>query len=238
MAFAASGLSLDTQLIGGVFRKWTYRTTDAIATVTATDYIADASTYGLGEGDIVVVQKTDANPPTNYVCVIDAIDADDNATLKRSTLPLTDNSTGTASTTLAAGVGVTTLAFFFNLAEIAGNGDVLTTYTPGYKFKILSVDFAVCKAVTTAAKRADLNIEIGTTDLTGGVVSITSAAATPAGVVIAGSAVTAANTGSSSATISVEASNVTAHAEGSGWLLVKIQNMDTADAVASLAVQG
>lgn len=148
---------------------------------------------------------------------------------------LTDSSTGTAANTLAAGVGCTTLAFFLNLASIAGNGDLLTNYTPGYKFKILSVDFRVCKAVTTGSKAATLNLEIGTTDLTGGVVALTSANCTPAGAAVAGSAVTAANTGSSSDTISIEASSVTAFVEGDGWLLVKIQNMDTADAIASIA---
>src|SRR5919109_5263206 len=50
---------------------------------------------------------------------------------------LTDNTTGTAADALAAGVGVQTLAFFINLATLA-NGDILTEYTPGYKFKILS----------------------------------------------------------------------------------------------------
>jgi len=135
---------------------------------------------------------------------------------------------GFQPTDITGGAGKTTVTFFFNLADIVGNGDVLTNYTPGYAFKILAVDFAVCRAVTTAARRADLNLEIGTTNVTGGVVSITSAAATPAGTIIAGTAVTAANTGSASDTISIEASNVTAHAEGSGWLLIRVQNLDAA----------
>lgn len=150
---------------------------------------------------------------------------------------LTDNTTGTAADTLAAGAGVQTLAFFVNLASIAANGDILTNYTPGYKFKILSVDFRVCKAATTAAKAATLNLEIGTTNLTGGVVALTSANCTPAGAAVAGTAVTAANTGTDTDTISVEAASVTAFVEGDGWLLVKIQNMDTADTEASLAAK-
>jgi hypothetical protein len=147
---------------------------------------------------------------------------------------LTDSSGGTEVTEITSKVGIYVVPLFINLAEVTGNGDVLTTYTPGHKFKILAVDFAVAKAVTTASKRADFNLEIGTTNVTGGVVSVTSAAATPMGKVIAGTAVTAANTGSATDTISVESASVTAHAEGNGWILIKLQNMDTVDAVAAL----
>lgn len=148
---------------------------------------------------------------------------------------LTDNTTGTAGTTLAAGVGVSTITLPITLASITGTGDVVTTYTPGYKFKILAVDFVTEVAVTTGSKAATLNLEIGTTNLTGGVLSLTSATATPIGAIIAGTAVSGNNTGTASDTISVESSAVTAFSEGAGYILVKIQNMDTADAVASVA---
>lgn len=148
--------------------------------------------------------------------------------------PLTDNSTGTAGTTIAAGVGVSTLSIPVKLATVA-DGDVLTTFTLGYKFKILSVDFAVTNEVTTAAKATTLNIEIGTTNLTGGEVALTSANCATLGAVVAGAAVTAANTGAANATVSVEAASTTAFVEGEGVLLIRVQNMDTADAIASLA---
>lgn len=146
---------------------------------------------------------------------------------------LTDSTTGTASNTLAAGVGVETIAFQFDLADIV-DGELVTDYTLGYKFKILAAHFAVTEPVTTADKRTDFVIDIGATPVTGGVVSVTSAAATPVGVVIAGTAVTAANTGAANATVSVRAASTTAHAEGKGTLLIRVQNMDTADAFASL----
>jgi hypothetical protein len=146
----------------------------------------------------------------------------------------TDNSTGAAGNTVAAGAGCSTIVFPIALAGVT-NGDVLTTYTPGYKFKILTVDFAVTTVVSTPAKATTLNIEIDTTNLSGGVVALTSANCTPLGAVIAGTAVTGNNTGSASATLSIEASATTQFAEGQGVLLVKIQNMDTADAVASFA---
>jgi len=148
---------------------------------------------------------------------------------------LTDNSTGTASNTIAAGVGIFTLAIPITLAQITGAGDVLTTYTPGYAFKILSVDARVVDVVTTGGDAATLNLEIGTTDLTGGAVALSSANCTPLGASIAGSAVTANNVGTAAQSFSVEASSVTAFAEGSIVLLIRIQNMDTANAAATYA---
>lgn len=126
---------------------------------------------------------------------------------------------------VTGGAGLTTLAFFFNQADIA-NGDLLTNYVPGYAFKIEKVDWRQQKAVTTAAKLATLNLEIGTTNVTGGVISLTSAACTPAGVAVAGTAVTADNVGSATDSFSIEASSVTAFVEGSGWLLIQIRNLE------------
>ena len=89
--------------------------------------------------------------------------------------------------------------------------------------------------VTTAAKLSTLNMEIGTTNTTGGAIALTSANCTPAGVLVAGTAITAANTGSSSDTISIEAASTTTFIEGDGYMLIKLQNMDTTDALASIA---
>src|SRR4051812_48488657 len=77
---------------------------------------------------------------------------------------LVDSTTGTPSATIAPGTGVQTVAVPIIFASLA-NGDVLTNYTPGYKFKLLSVSVAVSKPATTAAKAATLNLEIGTTDV-------------------------------------------------------------------------
>lgn len=146
---------------------------------------------------------------------------------------ITDNSTGAAGLTVAAGVGVQNLSFFVNLADLA-NADLLTTYPLLYKFKILSVSFGVEKAATTAAKLATLTPKISGVAVTGGVLALTSANCTPTGNVVAGSAVTAANTGASGATISITGSAVTAFIEGAGWIIITVQNMDTTDGFASL----
>ena len=148
----------------------------------------------------------------------------------------TDNSTGAAGNTVAAGAGVHTISIPIELSTVT-DGDVLTTYTPGYKFKVLSVDFATTTVASTPAKATTLNLEIGTTNLTGGAVALTSANQATLGTVTAGTAVTGNNTGSASDTISIEGSSTTAFGEGAGLLLIKIQNMDTADAIASFAAK-
>lgn len=144
---------------------------------------------------------------------------------------------GVQASAFAAGIGCRTLAFYVNLADIA-SGDVLTNYVPGYAFKILKADFQVSKAATTAAKAATLNLEIGTTNLTGGAIALTSANCTPAGVQVAGSAVTANNTGTSTDSFSIEASAVTAFVEGNGWIMVELQNMDEYNAWQALKTHG
>lgn len=106
------------------------------------------------------------------------------------------------------------------LAKITAAGDVVTNYTPGFAGVIKKISFVVTDPVTTAAKAADLNLEIGSTNVTGGVVSLTSANCTPLGAVIDGSAITAGNAFDADDTISVEAANVTAFAEGEGVLLI------------------
>lgn len=108
------------------------------------------------------------------------------------------------------------------LATITDAVDVLTNFTPGFAGAITSVAFAVTVPVTTAAKATTLNLEIGTTNLTGGVVALTSANCTPLGAVIAGTAITANNTFGATDTISIEASSTTQFSEGAGVLLITL----------------
>lgn len=144
----------------------------------------------------------------------------------------TDNSGGTPSNTIAAGVGIYQVAFFINAADIA-NGDLLTNYVPGHNFKILKVDARCAKPVTTGAKSSSINMEIGTTNLTGGVIALNGTYAQ--GAAQDGTAVTANNVGSETDSFSIEASATTAFIEGAFWIIVSIQNMDSANAIASLA---
>lgn len=154
----------------------------------------------------------------------------------KGTAAFTDNSTGTASTTIAAGVGIYQFVLPINLASVA-NGDVLTNVVFGHAFKVLKETFAVTVPVTTGSKLATLNSEIGTTNVTGSAIALTSDNCTPIGALVAGGAITAANTGTATDTFSVEAASVTAFAEGAGVYIAEIQNLDTTNAFASLAAR-
>lgn len=153
--------------------------------------------------------------------------------LTDATGPKVCKATGAALAEIVATAGVSTLAIPITLATIAA--DVVTNYTPGYAFKLLGVDFVTTTVASTADKAATLNLEIGSTNVTGGTVALTTAACDTLGEIVAGSAITAANTGTASDTISVEATGITAFAEGAGVLLIKIQNMDTYNSLANVA---
>ena len=152
---------------------------------------------------------------------------------------LTDNSTGTQSNTIAAGTGVATVtipltSLATGLSTLAI--DLLTTYTPGYRFKLLAFDFITTIVGAGAGASQVFNLEIGTTNVTGGILTVTLAGTATIGVLTAGSAITALNVGTVSDTISIEmGAGGTVFTSGSGYFVLKIQNMDSADAVASLS---
>lgn len=117
---------------------------------------------------------------------------------------------------------IDTYIFGVDLASITA-ADVVTDFYPRVDGEIVYFGFEVDKAVSTASKAATLNLEIGSTDVTGGVISLTSAAATPKGKIIDGTAITAANVVTKASKISVEASSVTAFSEGTGNLIIRIR---------------
>jgi len=151
---------------------------------------------------------------------------------------LTDSTGGDVTgATLAATAGITTVSIPIQLDSMTTSAaDLVTAYVPGYKFKILAVDFATTTVSTGEGASQVLNLEIGTTNVTGGVVTATLAGTDTLGELTAGTAVTATNTGSASDTISVEvAASGTVFTAGSGVLLIKIQNMDVQDNAAKTA---
>lgn len=115
------------------------------------------------------------------------------------------------------------LTFQILLASIA-NGDILTTITPGVRGRIVKWYAAVSAAATTAAKATTLNLEVGTTDLTGGTLALTSANMTPLGAVVAqGTAFSAGMAFGAADTISIEAASTTAFVEGAINLHILLQ---------------
>jgi len=114
---------------------------------------------------------------------------------------------------------VATVSFHIQLADVT-DADVITTWTPGFAGRIIDMDFVVGDAVTTGSKLSTLNAEIGTTNLTGGTIALTSANCVHAAV-IAAAAITAANHFGATDTVSIEGSSTTAFSEGNGTLVIK-----------------
>ena len=108
-------------------------------------------------------------------------------------------------------------------ADIA-DGDIVTAFPLPPMYGRVSKIRAVCeKAITTGAKLSNLNAEIGTTNLTGGVVALAGAYAL--GAVQEGTAITAANTFVPGDTIAIEASSTTTFIEGRVGIYVEIDEL-------------
>jgi len=115
-----------------------------------------------------------------------------------------------------------------DMTKIA-NGDIVTQFTPGFAGAIKKwywVQGGV--AVTTGGKAATLNLEINAVDVNNGsgtdsTIALASATCTPMGVVIAGSTIGGAQSFDDNDTISIEASSVTAFAEGDGQIVIEYE---------------
>lgn len=114
------------------------------------------------------------------------------------------------------------VTYYTTLAGLV-NTNVLALPIP-YNFKLLSMGFRVRTPATTAAKLASLQARINGVACTGGLVALTSANATPTNTLVAGSAITALNTGTAGQTVEALVSAVTAFIEGDGQVEWQIQN--------------
>lgn len=168
--------------------------------------------------------------------------ANDPQTVAAVTAPtaLTDSGTGTPGDTIAAGIGVYDLVLPMTFKSGTSAEDYATGIVLGHKFKLLSWEFITDVVGVGASASRVFNMEIGTTDVgtTPSTLTLTEAATATKGARVAGTAIAGANTGTAAAALSVEvASGGTQFTAGSGYLVIKVQNMDTADAVASLAAK-
>jgi hypothetical protein len=152
----------------------------------------------------------------------------------------TDSTGGSASSTLAATVGVYVLDIPWNFVTSTSAIDVLSNILLGHRFKILSWQWTDGGTVLVGASGSRVaNMEINTTDV-GTVVSTVTVvqAGTATGRRIAGTAVSGAATGASTDTFSIEiAAGGTDITAGNGSFHVVIQNLDDADAFASFAAK-
>lgn len=151
---------------------------------------------------------------------------------------LTDSTGGSvADATLASTAGISTLSIPIQLASMTTSAaDLVTNLTLGYKFKILAASFTTTTIGVGSSASQVINLEINSTNVTGGVVTITEASTDTLGEASAGTSITAANTGSASDTISIEvAASGTVFSAGAGVLFIRVQNMDVQDNAAKTA---
>ena len=127
------------------------------------------------------------------------------------------------TSTIRYSLGVVDIPLFLNLAAITANGVILNNFAPGFPGKILSAKFLTEQPVSTAGRRADIGVTIDGVPMAGGVVSITSTAATPIGTIILGSSINGNNVFRPDSLIDLVASSVTAHAEGRGTLILQCE---------------
>jgi hypothetical protein len=149
--------------------------------------------------------------------------------------PAVEGSTMTLSA-VAPGVGQFFLPFYLALASVVNNTDLATAAPFTFKGRIIALDFITHAKVTTTAKAATLTPKIvksGTaTAVTGGVLALTSALATPEGTVIQATPITALNSFNRGDGLTLSWTAVTAFSEGTGLIRVTLVNDDTNDAVA------
>lgn len=121
--------------------------------------------------------------------------------------------------------GTNTKSIFTWYVPLAGltTGDVLTNYTPGFAGTITKFSAAVITGTTDVDADATFNLEIGTTNVTGGVITISDANVTTKGAVVDGTAITAANVFTGTDTISIETVVTNAFSDGVLELMIVIE---------------
>lgn len=117
--------------------------------------------------------------------------------------------------------GATVISIPVSLADLpAGAGDVVTNVPLQGRGAITQVLFLTTVPGAGAAAARALNLEIGSTNLTGGVLSLTLAATDTVGEVVSGTAITGNNVFNDGDTLSVEVAAGTVFTGGEGVLLI------------------
>ena len=119
-------------------------------------------------------------------------------------------------TSLATGLGTSAI-------------DILTNFTPGFAGEIIGFHFVTTVAGTGAGASQVFNLEIGTTNLTGGVLTLTLASQATIGTVTSATAITGANAFGPADTISIEmAASGTVFTAGAGYFVIVMRNTEEA----------
>jgi hypothetical protein len=208
-----------------------YATADTKAAVLTANYFnADYKRFDIADR-ITVVYGIGATLGTMTAIVTSAKGVSPVVVAVAGQQALTDNTGGTPASPLAANACKQTVILPLQLADIAA-GDFKVNVP--FAFTLLAANFRTGKPATTAAKAATLTPDINGVAVTGGVIGLTSANQNTIGGAVAGSAVTAGNTGTAGQALGVTASAVTAFVEGDGWVEFTVLNNDLANALASL----
>lgn len=158
------------------------------------------------------------------------------STTSLSIAQLIDNSGGTIGGIITPTVGITTLTWHYDLVNLTTSDD-LTDYFLGYAFKILSIDWVTTTPSTGVNHATQIAIDINATPTTGGIISLTSANTATKGSLVLGSAITANNIGTATGAnsiITLRSVEANHFVDGDGTIIVRIQNLDTRDALASI----
>jgi hypothetical protein len=190
-----------------------YPTGTTVATFSAGNYKAASARLVLGSNDV----WTDADP---------GIEA---TTFGASTITWTNRTGATLSAGTACiislltwpGINVQTITIPVSLDTVT-DADVVTSFRPGVFGYVTNMQW-ITDVAPSASDATTFNLEIGTTNVTGGVIELTSAVAAAKGEVVQCTRITANNRLTPSSLLSVEASATTDYASGSGSLVITIQ---------------
>ncbi len=135
---------------------------------------------------------------------------------------------GTQSNGVLAPAGYVPWTIYIPLTTMTtAAADLITDFVPGFRGKIVSAQAFVRVLGTGSGASQVLNFEIGTTNLTGGVLTPTLANTATLGARIAATAITAGNEFSATDTISLEvAASGTVFTAGAIEVYVILQNLD------------
>jgi hypothetical protein len=120
-------------------------------------------------------------------------------------------------------VGAQILSIPVTFAAVpAGAGDVVTNFTLEGSGTISAFALLVTTAGAGAGATRAFNLEIGTTNVTGGVITATLAGTATVGTVVNSTAITAANTFNDGDTLSIEVAAGTVFTGGEGVFLITV----------------
>jgi hypothetical protein len=126
---------------------------------------------------------------------------------------------------LTAAIGLKRAYFPIVLAGLAGTAKVVDNFTFGHAGRITDLRFIATIPASTASKAATITPSINGTNLTGGVLALTTANCT-AGAIVNDTAITAGNTFDADDVFDLTLSSVTAFSEGSGVIEVTYYDDD------------